>query len=205
MASLKGVPKSAHMREALSATLKGRKFSAERREALRIGQVRRRERERANKPMTACEMCGTVFIAMSSSGTGMKPGRKRFCSRSCSSRRKRQPAHVGRLQEFMRNCIHRFGVNTKGLEAFRRHSTHILGYTKEDLRARLESLFQEGMSWDNYGGRQHGRGQRWVIDHIHPIAAFIREGVKDPKIVNALSNLQPMWSRENTVKHAKVA
>ncbi|AVH85447.1 hypothetical protein Rostov1_00057 [Vibrio phage Rostov-1] len=51
------------------------------------------------------------------------------------------------------------------------------------------------MSWDNWG--------EWHIDHIKPVAQFKREGITDPKIINALSNLQPLWAEENLKKSDK--
>ena len=51
------------------------------------------------------------------------------------------------------------------------------------------------MSFANYG--------TWHIDHIKPIVQFAREGITDPKIINALSNLQPLWAEENLRKNAK--
>ncbi|MBZ9943460.1 hypothetical protein LB533_20450 [Mesorhizobium sp. BR1-1-13] len=72
-------------------------------------------------------------------------------------------------------------------------NTHdILSYSAHDLRLRMECQFQPGMSWTNYG--------EWHIDHKKPIAAFIAQGIKDPRIINMLSNLQPMWGEENQKK-----
>lgn len=39
-----------------------------------------------------------------------------------------------------------------------------LGCSIEKLKRHLESQFQEGMSWENYG--------QWHIDHIKPLSAF---------------------------------
>jgi len=39
------------------------------------------------------------------------------------------------------------------------------------------------MSWDNHG--------EWHIDHIKPVSKFDKE--TPMSIVNALSNLQPLW------------
>jgi hypothetical protein len=70
-----------------------------------------------------------------------------------------------------------------------------LGYTRDDLRRHMEALFTDGMSWENHG--------EWEIDHIKPVKAFWDEGVTDPKIVNALSNLQPLWKSDNRKKSSK--
>lgn len=73
----------------------------------------------------------------------------------------------------------------------------IVGYSVKDLRLHLESLFADGMSWDNYG--------EWHIDHIRPITSFDFSG--DPfataKECWKLENLQPLWAIENIKKGAK--
>lgn len=71
----------------------------------------------------------------------------------------------------------------------------MLGYTSEMLRTRIEYQFQEGMSWDNYGD--------WHIDHKIPVARLLARGETRPHIINALSNLQPMWAEENMRKGAR--
>jgi hypothetical protein len=59
----------------------------------------------------------------------------------------------------------------------------ILGYSPLELKKHIESLFTEGMSWENYG--------EWHIDHIKPVTKFDKNEL--PSTVNALSNLQPLW------------
>lgn len=68
----------------------------------------------------------------------------------------------------------------------------VLGYTPERMAQRIECQFTNGMSWDNYG--------EWHIDHKIPISRFIERGETRPHIVNALSNLQPMWASDNLSK-----
>ena len=76
----------------------------------------------------------------------------------------------------------------------------IIDYTIEDLINRLESLFQDGMNWNNYG--QKG----WHIDHIKPVASFklINEdgsiNYEEIKKCWALENLQPLWAKDNISK-----
>ncbi len=72
-----------------------------------------------------------------------------------------------------------------------------LGYSAEELVAHLESRFQEGMGWHNYG--------KWHVDHEKPCAAF---DLTDPVQFAecwALANLQPLWARDNMLKSAKYA
>ena len=80
-----------------------------------------------------------------------------------------------------------------------KHSHEYLDYTAEDLRLHIESLFKPGMSWENHG-MGHGR---WQLDHIKEVDQFISEGIEDPNIINALSNLQPLWTEEHAKKSGK--
>lgn len=72
----------------------------------------------------------------------------------------------------------------------------MLGYTADQLVEHIESLFAEGMSWDNYG--------EWHIDHIVPVKWWLDNGVTDPSMINALINLQPLWASDNLIKGCKV-
>lgn len=69
-----------------------------------------------------------------------------------------------------------------------------VGYTLAELREHLQSQFQLDMSWQNYG--------RWHIDHIRPIASFDFSTYQDNgfKQCWTLSNLQPLWARDNWTK-----
>lgn len=71
----------------------------------------------------------------------------------------------------------------------------LLGYSHEEFINHIESMFKSGMTWSNRG--------EWHIDHIKPISAFNSEGVTDIKIINSLSNLQPLWAKDNLSKGAK--
>ena len=68
-----------------------------------------------------------------------------------------------------------------------------LGYNNLKLKQRLECQFKDGMSWDNYG--------KWHIDHKKPISKFNK--CTDLKIINSLSNLQPLWAKDNLSKGNK--
>jgi hypothetical protein len=72
----------------------------------------------------------------------------------------------------------------------------ILGYTIDDLKQHLESNFAEGMSWDNYG--RNG----WHIDHIKPLVLFKLDTEDSIKEAWSLSNLQPLWEKDNLSKNS---
>lgn len=49
------------------------------------------------------------------------------------------------------------------------------------------------MSWENWG--------EWHIDHIKPVSKFEKNDL--PSVVNSLSNLQPLWAKDNLSKSSK--
>ena len=72
-----------------------------------------------------------------------------------------------------------------------------LGCSISELKKYLESQFQEGMSWDNYGR------DGWHIDHIEPLAAFDLEDKEELKKACHYTNLQPLWAEDNLKKSNK--
>ena len=63
------------------------------------------------------------------------------------------------------------------------------GCSADELKDYFESLFQEGMTWDNYG--------EWHVDHIHPVCSFSAEEWEQ---INHYTNLQPLWAADNYSK-----
>jgi hypothetical protein len=92
------------------------------------------------------------------------------------------------------------------------HYKDYLPFTQESLNIHLASLWEEGMSWDNYG---KGQG-KWEIDHRIPLKfknpdnSFYWDQ-KELEILGSetfkkfwdLSNLQPKWSIDNLKKSNK--
>jgi hypothetical protein len=71
-------------------------------------------------------------------------------------------------------------------------SQAIIGCSWEELKAHIEGLFTEGMSWQNYGD--------WHIDHIIPLASAKTE--KDLIALFHYTNVQPLWAADNLKKGA---
>ena len=71
-----------------------------------------------------------------------------------------------------------------------------VGLTPLQYRAYMESLWKEGMSWNNYG---HGKG-KWTIDHIIPKSHFDLTDPEQYKKCSHYTNTQPMWYEENVSK-----
>lgn len=72
-----------------------------------------------------------------------------------------------------------------------------LGCSIEELKKHLESKFQEGMSWDNYGLRG------WHVDHIQSLITFNLSDPEELKKACYYTNLQPLWAEDNLSKGSK--
>ena len=69
---------------------------------------------------------------------------------------------------------------------------NLVGCSPDDLKAHLESTFQEGMTWDNQGD--------WHIDHILPCVAFDLEDPVEQQACFHYRNLQALWKVDNSRK-----
>lgn len=74
-----------------------------------------------------------------------------------------------------------------------------LGCTINELKQYLESKFQDGMTWGNWG---RGSG-KWNIDHIIPLSQFDLSDREQFKKVCHYTNLQPLWFMDNMRKGNK--
>lgn len=93
--------------------------------------------------------------------------------------------------KWMRNFLYRtekFGFNKTKMNTIME-----FGYTPKQLIQRIECQFKDGMSWNNRN--------EWHIDHKKPISTFNVN--TSPQTINMLSNLQPMWKRDNLSKSNK--
>lgn len=63
------------------------------------------------------------------------------------------------------------------------------GWSRFEFRTYIESLFRDGMNWDNWGSV-------WHINHKRSALEMIRLGYSESEI-NSLSNLEPLLRREN--------
>ena len=77
-----------------------------------------------------------------------------------------------------------------------------IGCTHKELIEHIESQFEEGMNWDNYGSGENGDHVGcWHIDHIIPISKLV--GVEGAR-PNHYLNLRPMWGIDNLKKSNKL-
>lgn len=96
--------------------------------------------------------------------------------------------HIVTYRNVLNNVVKRLKLNKNN-----KRSIDLLGYSIQDFKIRIESQFKPGMTWENHG--------EWHIDHKKAIIKF--EKNTDIRIINALSNLQPLWAKENLSKGVK--
>jgi hypothetical protein len=119
----------------------------------------------------------------------IEQSRKR--EREYQAKRRKDPAY--RLLTRIRARIRSMVSGRAG-----RSTEQLLGYTMEEFRAHIERQFTDGMCWERIGEIH--------IDHIIPVSRFKIASIDDPEFRAcwALSNLQPLWAKDNLSKNAKV-
>lgn len=95
-----------------------------------------------------------------------------------------------RLRSRLRVAVH--GNSKRG------SAVRDLGCTINELKQYLESKFQSGMTWDNYG--YYG----WHVDHIIPLVNFDLTDREQFLKACYYTNLQPLWAKDNISKGKKL-
>ncbi len=72
-------------------------------------------------------------------------------------------------------------------------TAELLGYDYKILQKHISSY----PDWEKL------KCEKWHIDHIYPIKAFVEHGISDLKLINSLDNLRPMERSENCRKSSK--
>ena len=101
--------------------------------------------------------------------------------------------------KFVNNLRRRILSGIKAQNANKLAASNILlGCSFKKCRQHLESLFLEGMNWDNHG--MFG----WHIDHIIPCSSFDLTIPEEQKKCFHYTNLQPLWAKDNISKGNKI-
>lgn len=106
------------------------------------------------------------------------------------NRRRNNPLY--KLKNILRTRIYYFLKSKKFLK--NKSTEEIIGCSYENFKVYLESLFKEGMNWENHG--------KWHLDHITPLDSAKSE--EDIIKLCCYSNLQPLWANENQIKSNKI-
>lgn len=127
-----------------------------------------------------------------------KKNRERWCEENrdhynewCRNYYKNNINH--RIAVSMRNSLSKC---VKGLVKYGKAMV-LLGCTVDEFKLHIESLWVEGMTWDNYGVGG------WSFDHIKPIAAFDLSQESEQRECFHWSNFQPMWLLDNISKNSR--
>jgi hypothetical protein len=94
------------------------------------------------------------------------------------------------IRSRLKSAVHRRGIDKAG------SAVRDLGCTVKFLKQYLESKFQPGMTWDNWGNGYY----KWNIDHIKRLADFDLSNRNQFLVACHYTNLQPLWWIENMKK-----
>ena len=100
-----------------------------------------------------------------------------------------------RLSCLIRANVARVATAVKQQKELR--SLEYLGCSLDEFKKHIESLWLEGMTWDNHGH------DGWHIDHIVPLDYFVKNE-DDPWEANHYKNLQPLWAEDNFSKGNRI-
>jgi predicted nucleic acid-binding Zn ribbon protein len=159
---------------------------------LELNRINSNDRHNRLKKESECKICGNAFVSNKT--------RNKYCSKECIKKyhavkqRSYYKTNINfRLADILRSRINsKIRINKVG------SAVKDLGCSIEELKEYLESKFQPGMTWDNYGV------QGWHIDHIIPLSSFNLLNEEDLKKACHYTNLQPLWAKDNWSKNKRV-
>ena len=138
-----------------------------------------------------CVECKRIFDASPKRKEQRRRDRAKPEYKKYNRERKMKRYHsdpVFRLKDIRRKQLLHFIKRVGGTKTGK--TEELLGYTAEELKNHLESLFKEGMTWENQG--------KWHIDHRIPQSYFT--SIDQIKECFALDNLKPEWGEWNMSK-----
>jgi len=136
-----------------------------------------------------CIKCGVAF-------TRTGPNQK-YCGRTCQNNVQcRNKLDNSPKYKLAHNIRARLRKALKG-QSREKGIFKILDCSADQLKEYIESKFQQGMTWDNYG--------EWHLDHIKPLSLFNLANPEELRIAGHHTNLQPLWAIDNIIKGDKYA
>ena len=97
---------------------------------------------------------------------------------------------ITRLRSRTRSAI----KNGKGIKDWK--TVELLGCSVQQMRDHIESLFEDGMTWENWSL------DGWHLDHIRPCISFNLKSKAQQKVCFNWRNYRPLWGSDNISKNA---
>lgn len=127
----------------------------------------------------------------------------KICSREKINEKERYRIENEPLYKLMRRIRSLIGHSLKGSGYKKNSKTNdILGCSYKDFKLYIESKFESWMNWNNNGEYTGNYNETWQYDHIIPLASAQSE--EEIIKLNHFSNFQPLCSRKNSEKRAKL-
>lgn len=159
-----------------------------------------------------CKCCRETFKVSLHRGDSPQQKKQSVCSKECGYHLAKQKIIRSKadrlktdieyaLNSRIRSRIHGKLKNYKNSNSFSvTGSIKDLPYNAKQLKAHLQKKFKPGMTWENFLNAEIH------IDHIRPLSSFSYKSPSDPQFKQAwsLSNLQPLWAKDNLRKGAKL-
>ena len=108
--------------------------------------------------------------------------REYIARRSCPRRK-----FIQQVRNLINNSISKKFVKSNATE-------NILGCSISEFRLYIESLFKNGMTWENHG--------QWHLDHVIPLS--VAKTIDQVNYLNHYANLRPLWAKENLAKKDRI-
>ena len=119
--------------------------------------------------------------------------------RRTQNRCHKKKAAIDPLYRLQKNLRRRLSQAING-ETKSETTMKLTGCGINELKLHLESLFEDWMTWDNYGSYVLNGPRKWCVDHIKPCASFDLSKPEEQQKCFHYSNLQPLCSKENGIK-----
>ena len=131
---------------------------------------------------------------------GMNPERKEYlrqykqANRTEIAKKEREGLEANSQRKLAKNLRIRLNRALKG-GCKNGSAVELLGCSTAEAINHIESMFEPGMSWSNWG--------EWHIDHILPLASFDLENAEQLAVACRYTNLRPLWKLDNLRKGAR--
>jgi hypothetical protein len=172
-------------------------------------KINARQREQRRKIKEArlaaaprCGVCGKPLAAQNRYGYCYLHGRQARWQEFYSKNKadlltKQKIRHKNRklIDPAYRACVNARNRVRSTLLLKPKYSKH-LGCSFLEFKTHIESQFQPGMAWENYGA--------WEIDHKYPLSKAYADGPEAFARACRFDNLQPLWKADNVRKGARI-